>query len=133
MKSIPILGGIIVLFLALSWVPGCGTRTSGAKLTPQQGAALNEPTSVSSKEEATELVSKIRTNMTFKAISSIIPLSTSIRGFDGEHGGVWYVVPVGTNYFIHLRFEHPQGIRNPTGRKSITDCRLNYPPRLEER
>jgi hypothetical protein len=94
---------------------------------------LSKPGGVSTKEDAVELLSKIRTGMTFKTISSIIPLSTSMRGFDGEHGGVWYVVPMGTNCFIHLRFEHPRGRKNPVGKKSITDCRLNYPPRLEER
>lgn len=83
------------------------------------------------EEEAAGLVSRINTNMTFAAISRVISLSTNIRGFDGEHGGVWYVVPVGTNYFVHLRFEHPQGRKNPLGKTGIMDCLLNYPPRLE--
>ena len=68
--------------------------------------------------------------MTFGQIATIVPLTTNLRGFGGEHGGVWYGVPLGTNTFVQLRFEHPRGVRNPSGKSNILDCILNYPPRL---
>jgi hypothetical protein len=83
-------------------------------------------------EQAIEIVARIRQNMTFDEVSKVVSLSTNIHAFDGEHGGVWYVVSIGGGYSVQLRFEHPYGKKNPEGKKNIRECLLNLPPVLQE-
>jgi hypothetical protein len=84
---------------------------------------------------ATKLTAQIHQGMTFKEISRIIPLSTNLHGYSGEHGGVWYQVPSGKNYYLQLRFEHPLDVRNQAAnaKTNIEDCILNYPVILKEK
>jgi hypothetical protein len=83
----------------------------------------------SSSSDAMRLLIKVREGMTFDEAAKVVPLSDSLRGFAGEHGGVWYDVPLGGEYFISLRFEHPEGDWNSSG-KSLHKCKINFPPRL---
>jgi hypothetical protein len=57
-------------------------------------------------EKATALAAQLHENMTFNQVSKIIPLVQSDEVPLMEHGGVFYDVPVGRHYYIHLRFQH---------------------------
>lgn len=80
------------------------------------------------KEQATELISMIHENMTFAEISSILPLSTKAKPHRLEHGGIWYVIPVG-KLNVHLRFAYP-GKSYSTNRAG-PDSILNLAPALQ--
>lgn len=82
-----------------------------------------------SMSQATALrqMSQIQPGMTFGEISELIPLREHQLSRVGEHGGVFYNVPISFNYLIQLRFEHL-----PPGR-DIYDARINFSPRLRDR
>jgi hypothetical protein len=117
--------GTLTCFI-LACAPRKGTLESSA-----QGSSIVPGLTNLNEIDISMVAAEIKTNMTFQEISKMIPLSINIRAYGGEHGGVWYSVPIGTKYLIKLRFEHPRGPTHPTGPRSISDCRLNYPPMLE--
>jgi hypothetical protein len=84
-------------------------------------------------EEANETLEKIKRDMTFEQISTIIPLTTNSRPLNVTLGGFWYDVPLDPTYAIRLRFEAPFGKENPTGKKAIQGCLLNFPPEVVPR
>jgi hypothetical protein len=77
------------------------------------------------KQRAVDLASELHENMTFDQIAKIIPLSATNESPTVEHGGVWYNVPVGSNYYLQLRFEHSSDNR------TFEKCRLNLPPQVK--
>ena len=83
------------------------------------------------KEEALQLVSKIRENMTFDEVAEVIPTIRYIRPFDGQHVGVWFAVPIGGGYRVSVRFEHPSDPKNPDSTKNIHQCLVNLPPAVD--
>jgi hypothetical protein len=101
-------------------------KSTPAQSFPSQGNHQVAP-------DPTNLLALIRFGMTFAEVGRIIPLTTNLRGFNGEAGGIWYDVTISSNTYLQLRFEHPRGPKNPSGKPSIIDCTLNYPPRLKER
>lgn len=119
---------------AVAMLPTCllAALTISCNKSPPIGNPI-EQTASSNGIIATNLILSIHEGMTFGQITKIIPLTTNLRGFAGENGGVWYDVPLSSNVYIQLRFEHPLGRRHANGMTNIIDCFLNFPPRLKER
>jgi len=76
---------------------------------------------------AVRLASQINTRMTFDEVSKVVSLTEANQLGIREHGGVFFDVPIGTNYYIQLRFERSSdgGVKK--------DSRLNLPPAVKYR
>jgi hypothetical protein len=124
MRTLTTLG----IFICLGSLLSCESNSDKARNSPVTETA-GEVVSIGgvTAVQAKELVLRIHTNMTFEEIAEIIPLSTNLLGYAGEHGGVWCDVPIGESALVKLRFEYPSV---PNG---LSKCRLNSPPILTNR
>jgi hypothetical protein len=115
------------IFICLGLLLSCKSSSDKAHRSPVTETADEVSTGEVTTVKAKELVLRIHTNMTFEEIAEIVPLSTNLVGYAGEHGGVWYDVPIGESVFVKLRFEYPS-VSN-----GLSKCRLNSPPVLIKR
>lgn len=76
--------------------------------------------------QAENIASQIHTNMSFREISKIIPLTTNDPSVVRTHGGDWYQVELQDGYYVQLRFNCPvEG-------GEVHESLLNLPPRLSK-
>ena len=75
--------------------------------------------------KAKELTSQFHEGMTYEQVSRVIPLTRRNEVPVIEHGGVWYDVPVGKEYYIQLRFEHSKD------GASYSQSKLNLPAQIK--
>lgn len=83
-------------------------------------------TAPSNRQQAEKLMAQIRLGMTLAQVRVLVPHSSS-NVFDGEHGGVWYDMPVGDDYIVQMRLAHP-----PAG-GTLEQSTVNYSARLRDR
>ena len=80
-----------------------------------------------SQADAMKLMDEIKQDMTFEDVQSIVPLSEKQRSSVVRHGGVFFVVPVSSNFLIELRFSHP------VDQQDIKTTKICFSPRLRDR
>jgi hypothetical protein len=76
-------------------------------------------------ERAERMASQLHEGMTYEQVSRLIPLTQRNRVPTLVHGGVWYDVPVGKEYYIQMRFEHLKD------EASYSQTKLNLPVRVK--
>src|SRR4051794_13545491 len=112
MKRAVMKGCSSLLFVALVTATACHPE-------PARSAAR-------SRKDAEKLMAEIRPGMTLQEILLVVPHPDSAP-FAGEHGGVWYDMPVSDDYIIQIRLAHP-----PLGH-TLEESVINYSPRLRDR
>jgi hypothetical protein len=75
--------------------------------------------------KAQRTASQIHTNMTFRQVSSILPVMRNDIAPVRTHGGVWYQVPLQGGYYLEVRFSHPRDSDD------IQESYVNFPPVLQ--
>jgi hypothetical protein len=120
-----IIVGPVVLFLLCAC--GCNRQKdiTGQSSFDQGDGAKSAP-SQREEMEAERLASKIHVGMTFAEVSQIIPIRSQDRSPTVEHGGVWYNVATGKNYYLQLRFERSGD------HETQQNSRLNLAPRVKK-
>ena len=104
---------LLIAVLCLS--ASCRSRTN---------IAPGKVTDQAELERATRLASELHQNMTFEEVSKVVPLVGNEMGVS-EHGGIWFKVPIGDNYYMQLRFSRPF---KGQGYESMS---LNLPPQVK--
>ena len=131
-RSIIVLSAVIV-------VGGCNDvsqRTPGTPLESDVQIAESPPephlNSVDlhqnmDRTSALDVMSRIQPGMTFAEIRKIIPIAEAHTLLIAENGGVFYDIPISSEYLIQLRFAHPMPDQ------SADEVCINYSPRLRDR